>query len=131
MATVTDPTAFIPFLIGLGFIFFIFALAVYIYMAIATMAIARKTKTENGWLAFIPIANMYLYTKMAGVPWWTFLIAFFGSLIPFIGGIVFIVFFIWWWWKIAEHINRPGWWSILLIIPIVNLIIIGIMAWGE
>jgi len=107
------------------------ALVVYIYVALATLAIAKKTKTKNSWLAFIPIANLYLLTQMAGVPWWTFLIALFAGFVPLIGGLVLIVFYIWWWWKIAENINKPGWWSLLLLIPLVNLIIWGMMAWKE
>ena len=131
MPITTDSDTLIAIFAGLGITFLIIFLAVYIYMAIAIMTIAKKTKTKNAWLAFIPFANLYLLTKMAGVPWWTFLIAGLAGFIPLIGGIVFIAFWIWWWWQIAENINKPGWWSILLIIPIVNLIILGVMAWGE
>ena len=90
----------------------------------------QKTKTENGWLAFIPIANVYLATQMAGLSgWWTLII--FAALIPFIGSLALIGVMIWMWWIIAEKIGRPGWWSLLLLIPIVNFVVIGIMAWGK
>ncbi len=108
----------------------VIGIAVYIYMALALMTIAKKTKTPNGWLAWIPIANLYLMTQIAGVPAWTML-AFLLVIIPFIGGLAFMAVYIWWWWKIAEVRKKEGWLSILMIIPIVNLIIIGIIAWKD
>ncbi len=108
----------------------VIGIAVYVYMALALMTIAKKTKTPNGWLAWIPIANLYLMTQIAGVPAWTML-AFLLALIPFIGGLAFMAVYIWWWWKIAEARKKEGWLSILLIIPIVNLIIVGIIAWKD
>ena len=111
-------------------VFIIIFIAIYIYFALALMAIANKTKTKKGWLAFIPIANVYLMTQIAKLPgWYTF--ALLLGLIPFIGSIALIIFFIYLWWKISERISRPGWWGILLVIPIVNLVIIGVMAWGN
>ena len=122
-----------PFLALIGafiLVFIVIFIAIYIYFALALMAIAKKTKTKNGWLAFIPIANVYLMTQIAKLPGlYTF--ALLLGLIPFIGSIALILFFVYLWWKIAEQINRPGWWGILLMIPIVNFIIILIMAWGS
>lgn len=122
---------------GLAFAFAAFlmvavivGLAVYIYIAIALMAIAKKTKTPNGWLAFIPIANVYLMTQIGKQPAWLTLAVLF-PLIPFIGPLALTAAMIYLWWKIAEAINKPGWWSILMIIPIVNLVVIGIMAWSK
>ncbi|MBS3073569.1 hypothetical protein J4465_02130 [Candidatus Pacearchaeota archaeon] len=111
-------------------VYAIIALAIYIYMAFALMAIANKTKTQNGWLAFIPIANFYLVTQMAKKsPWWT--LAVLLPMIPFVGGLALAVIGVWFLWIVCERIKRPGWWSLLLLIPIVNLVIIGIMAWNK
>ena len=108
----------------------VISLALYIYAALALMAIAKKTNTKNGWLAFIPIANIYLITQMAGKSgWWTLIIL--APLIPFIGSIAMTIAIIWFFWIIAEDIKFPGWTSILLIVPIVNLIILGIWAWAK
>ncbi len=105
-------------------------LAFYVYFALALMSIAKKTKTKNAWLAWIPIANIYLMTQVGKVPaWWTLSVLL--PIIPFIGGLALAAVMIYIWWKIAEAIHRPGWWSILLIVPIVNLVIVGIMAWGK
>ena len=116
--------------LALGVVFIILGIAQYIYMAIALMAIAKKTNTPNGWLAFIPIANIYLITQIGGLPgWWTLGVLL--PIIPFVGQLGLLVLIAYMFWKVSEVVNRPGWWGILMLIPIVNLIIIGIMAWGK
>lgn len=113
-----------------GIIVAIVSLAIYVYTSLALMTIAKKTKTKNGWLAWIPIANFYLLTQIARVnPWWTLiLLAFF---IPMIGSLVVMVAGIWMFWRIAELRKFPGWVSLLLILPLVNLVVLGILAWGK
>jgi hypothetical protein len=108
----------------------ILLLAIYIYSAFALMTIANRRGTPNGWLAFIPIANVYLVTqigKQSG--WWT--LGLLAAIIPVLGGLAVLALMIFLYWKLAEACKRPGWWGILLVVPIVNLIMIGILAWGK
>ena len=106
-----------------SFFGFILIVAVYVWAALCLYIIAKKTSTPNPWLAWIPIANIYLACKIAGKPgWWTVLF-----FIP----IVNIVFVIIVWWRIAEARKKPGWLAILLVIPIVNLVIEGILAFAD
>ena len=37
---------------GMGVFAMLIAIAIYVYFALALMAIAKKTNTPNGWLAF-------------------------------------------------------------------------------
>ncbi len=111
-------------------VFIIAFLAVYIYTSFALMTIANRLKVKNSWLAWIPIANLYLMTQCAKVPWWTMLVILI-SWIPIIGGLAMAGVGIWWWWNIAERRGKEGWFGILMIIPIVNLIIMGVLAWGK
>lgn len=101
-------------------------LATYVWMAICLQIIANKTNTPNSWLAWIPIANFYLMCKIAGKPgWWTILF-----FIP----IVNIVFAIIVWMGIAEARGKPSWLGIqgiLTIIPLINLVIPGILAFTD
>ena len=109
--------------------FFLIFVAIYIYVALALMAIARKTKTKDAWLAWIPIANFYLLTQMArksGRWTWALLLVF----LPF-GGMVVAGIGIWLFWLVAERIKFPGWISLLLIVPFVNLVVLGILAWKK
>jgi len=104
-------------------VFLVFGLAMYVYMALALMTIAKKTNTENPWLAWIPIANLILMLNIAKKPiWWIIL-----CLIP----VVNIVFVIIVWMAIAEARHKPNWWGILLIVPVVNLIVPGYLAWSD
>jgi len=99
------------------------SLAVYAYVAFCLYTIAKKTNTENPWLAWIPIANIVLACQIAGKPWWWVFFFF----IP-IANIVFAILVV---WKIAEARNKPGWLGILLIVPIANLVIFGIIAFAD
>ena len=96
---------------------------IYAYMAYALQTIARKTNTENGWLAWIPILDLYLMCKIVGKPgWWVILF-----LIPIVNVIILIIL----WMRIAEARNKPSWLGILMILPVVNLVIPGILAFSD
>lgn len=105
------------------FVGLLFGLAMYIYWSLALMVIANKTSTPNGWLAWIPIANLILMAIIAKKPVWWFLLC----LIPLVG-VVFLVII---WMGIAEARRKPNWWGILLIVPVVNLIVPGYLAWAD
>ena len=122
-------------------------LATYLYYAIALMTIARKLGTPNAWLAFIPLANIYLMWRMSTTPLWTLIIALSLIILPVFGagGIVvlgggldfgaalilsvFLVILVmlvtvayvglssWWWWRIAEQRNYHGGFGLLLTLP--------------
>ena len=95
----------------------------YAWIAICVQTIARKTSTPNGWLAWIPIANVYLLCKIAGMSgWWTLAI-----FVPLLNVVMMVI----WWWLVAEKRNKPSWLGILIIIPIVNYVILGILAFSE
>ena len=98
-------------------------LAVYVWLALTLHVIANKTETPNSWLAWIPIANLYLMCKVAGRSgWWTIL--FFIPLVNLVLGVII-------WMAIARARNQPSWLGILMIIPVVNLVALGILAFSE
>lgn len=104
-------------------IFWMFSsLASYVFSALALMFIAKKTKTPNAWMAWVPFLNLYLMCKAAGKSGlWIILL-----LIPFVNiiGIVLI------WAAIAERLGKPMWWGILMLVPIANLVIVAILAFS-
>jgi hypothetical protein len=120
-----DTPKALPALLAGGFLMFflVFALAMYVYVALAVSTIAQKTNTENGWLAWIPIANVILMLNIARKPvWWIIL-----CLIPLVNIVIFIVV----WMGIAEARNKPNWWGVLMIVPVVSLIVPGYLAWSD
>lgn len=93
----------------------------------------KKLGYKKAWLAWIPIANLFLIPILAKKHWcWGWFI-----LLP----PVYIILAIIWIWKIYERRNYPGWLSLLLIawfIPafnglgiIANLILFGFVAWSD
>jgi hypothetical protein len=102
---------------------FVFFLAFYVYGAICLQTIAQKTNTPNGWLAWIPIANIVLMLNIARKPlWWIVL-----CLIPVVNLVMVVNI----WMAIAKVRNKPEWWGILTIVPVVNLIVPGYLAFSS
>jgi hypothetical protein len=122
--------AFVALLLGLGAMAFVVVAVLYVYISWTVMTIANKTKTKNSWLAWIPIANFYLLTQIANVSGlWT--LALLLSFIPVAGGLAVAGVSIWLFWRIAERRKFPGWISLLLLVPGVNLVVLGIIAWAK
>ena len=102
------------------------------------MTIAKRARsTIAPGIAWIPIVGPPLIANnIAKMPWWPILLLI-GIMIPFIGilfSLAFLVFFVIWNWKMFEALKRPGWWAVLMAIPIVNLVylvLLGVAAWGK
>jgi hypothetical protein len=105
-------------------------IAVYVYTAIALISIAKKTGTRYAWLAWIPIANIYLMTRIGRLEWW-WMLGFLLFIIPVIGWLLVFVWQAYLYWRIAETRGFEGWWGILMALPIIGLIFLGVVAWGE
>jgi magnesium-transporting ATPase (P-type) len=110
--------------LGAALIFgLVIGLAFYVYYSLALQTIAKKTNTENAWLAWIPIVNFILMLNIAKKPLWWFILC----LIPLVNIVVMIIV----WMAIAEARNKPSWWGIMLIVPIVNIVVPGYLAWSD
>ena len=101
----------------------VFCAAMYIYVALALQTIATKTATPNGWLAWIPIVNIFLMLQVAKKPMWWFIL----FLIPLVN----IIFMIMVWMAVAEARGKPNWWGILMIVPMANIVVPGYLAWSD
>ena len=104
-------------------VFLILFAAIYVYMALSLQTIAKKTNTENAWMAWIPIVNIILMLNIAKKPlWWIILM-----LIPLVNIVIAIIV----WMAIAEARGKPSWWGILLIVPVVGIIVPGYLAFSD
>ena len=108
---------------GLLMFVVVLGLGMYIYMALALQTIATKTGTANEWLAWIPIANLFLMLNVAKKPMWWFLL----FLIPLVNLVIAIMV----WMAVAEARGKPNWWGILMIVPVANLVVPGYLAWSD
>src|SRR6266436_1574436 len=84
-----------------------FIVAFWVYFALALQTIADKTNTANSWLAWIPIANLFLMLNVAKKPMWWFIL----FLIPLVSLVMLVIA----WMSIAEARGKPNWWGILMI----------------
>ena len=191
---------------GVSWLFYLVpAIAVYVFSGFALRALAKKTDAPNGWMAWLPLANVYLTAKISGVPLWfawsvyfTFFIfifstfdfaagsivglgqygmtatdsllslfligtivlspvgvlfsmffmlllayAFFdlsgtfdisGGILPLISLAVYVVIlqaYAFLWCRIARARQKPDWTAVLMLIPVVNLVVMGVIAWKD
>jgi len=113
-----------------GIFIFVLLAAIYIYTSLALMTVAKKNRTGPLWLAWIPVANVILMLKMAKLQWqWIF--ALLIGIIPIIGGALIMAGVVYVWWQICRHMHKPEWYAILMIVPFVNLVVLGYLAWGK
>jgi len=98
-------------------------LAIYIFCSLCLQIIARKTGTEPSWLAWIPVANLFLSCKIGGLSY-LWLLAF---LVPFVNVLVSIYI----WYRISEARGKPGLLSLLLLVPVANLVFMGYLAFSR
>jgi len=122
------------FLAAMLMVFVFIAIGLYIFLGFAFMAIGKKAKLKSPGLAWIPgVGPLIIAFQTSKMHWWPWLLLI-GYFIPWISWIAttaFAVFAVIWQWKMFEKVKRPGWWAILCLIPVLNLILYGIAAWGK
>jgi hypothetical protein len=101
----------------------IITLVTWIYFGVCFMMMAKKTATPNGWLAFVPIVNVFLILKIANKPMWWFLL----FLIPLVNVVISILVFM----EIAKRLGKPDWIGVLMIVPVVNLFVPAYLAFSK
>ncbi|MEI6222024.1 MAG: DUF5684 domain-containing protein [bacterium] len=59
----------------------------YVFFGFCLMKMAQKSKTDNGWFAFIPVLNVVLMLQIVRRPvWWILLL-----LIPFVNFVILVI----------------------------------------
>ena len=101
---------------------FILVLAMYAYMAYTLQLIAKKTTTPKTWWAWVPIFNIFLLVKIAQKSYWWVL----WALIPIVNLVISAIL----WMRIAVRLGKPKWLGILAVIPFVNFIVMGYLAFS-
>lgn len=121
--------------LSLFILFFLFLsfIALYIYFSLAWYTIAKKLKYKNAWLAWIPLANLFLLPILAKQKWgWGFLL-----FVPLVNLVLAII----WCWEIYKRRGYPGALSLFKagyiippVIPLVfllDIVITGIVAFEK
>jgi hypothetical protein len=98
-------------------------LLIYVYLAVCLQVLAKKTGTANGWLAWIPIADIFLMISIAKKPLWWFLLI----LIPIVNIVIGVIL----WMAIAEIRGKENWIGVLILVPVVGIGIPGYLAFSD
>jgi hypothetical protein len=104
------------------FISLVVTVAFYPWYALCIYIIAKRTNTPHAWLAWIPGVNCYLVFQIAKAPWATLLL-----LVPLLGIAAWITA----WTFVAETIERPEWVGRWMIVPGIDLVVVGILAFRD
>lgn len=108
-------------IIGLILLLIIFF---YIYSSLCLQLISKKLNIVDSWMAWIPIANIYLMVQCANKPvFWFWIIMF----VPIINSILLIVV----WVEICRRLGLSSWWIVLSFVPVINFIILGYLAFSK
>lgn len=101
----------------------VIVVAIYAYVAICLQKMAEKTNTGDTWWAWVPILNILLMLKIGQKPlWWIILL-----LIPLVNIVIGIVV----WVAICNNLNKSPLLVIGLLIPLVNFIVLGYLAFSD
>ncbi len=98
----------------------------YLLVTFALYKIALNLGHDLPWLAFIPIANVWLVLDLGGQPGWTVLLLF----VPCINIVELVIVFMAW-ADICRRHDMSGICALLLLVPLVNLIFVYYLAYSS
>ncbi len=108
---------------GFAMILLAISVAFYIYWCLCLFMIAGKLDVPSPWTAWIPFVQIWTFVTAAGKPWWWILLLF----VPLLNIIVGIYL----WVCITENLGRNKWLGLLTLVPLVNLVFIGVLAFAR
>jgi hypothetical protein len=122
-------------LVGAGLVFggivaviaAVFGIAMYVYSGLTLMTIAKKLNQEKSWFAWVPILNVILLFKMGDQNPWLLLL----TLIPGVGALVVGILSIIALMNICEKRGYDKLLGLLALVPLANIILLGMLAWGK
>jgi hypothetical protein len=95
----------------------------YLYVSVCIFMMAQKKGEDNAWFAFVPILDLILLLSIADMPLWWLLLFF----IPLVNYFAMIPI----WMSAARAMGKPSWLGLLTVIPGINLIVIGYLAFSS
>jgi len=110
-------------LAGLGIMIYLIAFALYIFTSLCLFLIAKKLNVPTPWTAWIPVIQVWTFVSSANKAWWWILLL----LVPIVNTIVGVYL----WICITENLGRNKWLGLLMLLPLINLVFLGILAFSK
>jgi len=119
------------------------SIGMYLWFAFCLVAIARKTKVASWWVAPLPVFNFFVMCaagKRGGSCFLAFLLPFValaaGALawLPIVIVASLGVWGVVWvrvWMDVCNNRGRASWLGLLIVIPVLNLVLLGTLAFGD
>lgn len=101
----------------------IISILFYIYYCLCLYRIANRLAVPAAWTAWIPLIQVWPFVGSAGKPWWWILLL----LVPFLNVIIIVYL----WMCITENLGRNKLLGLLTLVPIVNIIYPGFLAFAK
>lgn len=103
----------------------VFAVLAILHFAVSytIYSIAKRTGAGNAWLAFVPVANLYLLGVAGGQSPLVFLLCF----VPGVNIVGFALIGL----GLARARGKPDWVGLAFALPVVNLFVLGYLAFGD
>ncbi|MGM0771859.1 MAG: DUF5684 domain-containing protein [Halobacteriota archaeon] len=108
---------------GFGISHLFASILFYIYFSYSLQVIAAKTQTESWWMAWIPILNLVLMVRICRLSLF--------AVVPFFIPLLNIIYVAYIWGEIAFATNKSRWLGLLILIPVINLILPGYLAFSD
>jgi hypothetical protein len=99
----------------------------YVYTGLTLSKIGKKLNYEKSWFAWVPILNFVMMLQLADLSPWLILL----GLVPIVNGIAMLVLSVITMMNICEKLGKDKLLGLLVLIPIGNLVLLGILAWGK
>ncbi len=98
-------------------------LGFYAFGSYTLMVIGQKLDVPAAWLAWVPVASIWVFVKAADKPWWWILLL----LVPLVNIIiVFVLLF-----SIPPRLGKSALWGLVIFFPVLGALIYqGVLAFG-
>jgi len=119
------------------------SIGMYVWFAFCLVAIARKTKVSTWWLAPLPVFNFQVMCaagKQGGGCFLKFLLPFIALVagaLAWIPALIVVALAVWaivWvavWMDVCNNRGRARWLGLLIVLPVLNLVLLGTLAFGD
>jgi hypothetical protein len=92
----------------------------WIITCLPLVMIAKKLDVSHRWMGWIPLLQVFLFLRMAHVPFWWLILLF----IPVVNFFIPLVL----WFKIIEGLGKPTWIAFLMYLPLINFFTLWYLA---
>lgn len=108
---------------GFMTVFLVVSVGMYVFFSLCLYLIAKKLNVAEAWAAWIPIIQVWPFLSSAGKPCWWVILLFIPLVNIFVGVHL--------WMRIAENLGRNKWLGLLMLLPIVNFVLMGVLAFSK